>query len=194
MGALFGIFLLLVGVSILLRVFTGINLPLGRIAVGVFLIYIGIRVLSGTHWRCWKQNCLTDPKNENTVIFGEGSFKADTDKQGKHGKNYQIVFGKGTIDLTNLAKLTPDQRPEAIEINVVFGEGIVLLDATTQIQIQANAAFGEARMPNGDMVAFGSMNQYFPKPDMVVGKPPVFKIHGNVVFGALRFESVPPKQ
>ena len=191
-GLFLGIFLLLIGLSILLRIFTGIDLPLGRIALGIFLIYIGVRVLTGSSWTSCKHEWREGLKNEHSVVFGEGTFKADAESSSKRSKQFQIVFGKGTIDLAPLAALPPEQRPESVEINVVFGEAVVLLDPATDVLIHANSAFGEARMPNGDLVAFGSMNQSYPKPQ-ATGALPVLKINGNVVFGSLRFKAVTTK-
>ncbi|OFZ01262.1 MAG: hypothetical protein A2Z97_02060 [Bdellovibrionales bacterium GWB1_52_6] len=187
-GTFLGIFLLLVGVSILLRIFTGINIPLGRIALGVFLIYFGVRVILGSSWNIGWKHERQDREDAHTALFREGNFKPNhTDSS---TQDYQIVFGRGTIDLTGLAKFQ-GEKPDTVEVNVVFGEAVVLLDPTIQTQIHASSVFGEARMPNGDLVAFGSMRHYFPNAAQAPEAISVLKVQGNVVFGSLRFETKP---
>ena len=116
----------------------------------------------------------------SAIVFDSKDFKWSDDN--KDGKQYTVVFGSSTVDLTDLsANGSNDNR---IEVHTVFGETKVLLSKKSSFRIRANSVFGEARIPNENMVAFGSLN-YENKGEK---ETPTWIIHGNVVFGSLKFQ------
>jgi hypothetical protein len=172
---IFGTFFLLLGVSILLRAFFGWNIPLVRTACALLLIYLGVRMLVGGSWRSHEMSGGWSVHESDRVIFDRGDFRFDKDAR----NHYSTIFGSSTIDLT---QVPADAKDAAVHIETVFGETKVLIDPKIPITIRVSAAFGEARMPNGDMVAFGT--QTYRTPDKA---EPQIRIRGNVVFGSLRF-------
>jgi predicted membrane protein len=177
-----GILFLLIGLSILLKAVFHIDIPLARTGFALFIIYIGVKMLMGGFG--WRSSCRWEGKGEgreDAAVFTSKDFKiSESDKE---SKQYSVVFGSSTIDLT---ALPPDRKADThVEVNTVFGEGVVLLSRKQPVQIRANAVFGEAKTPNENMVAFGTLQ--FESPERKAAEAGRLVIHGNVVFGSLRF-------
>ena len=165
-GAFWGIFLVLIGVSILIRVFFNIEFPIFRIFFGLLFIALGINLVFGRH------KVFSDSKN---IIFGETSFNV----RESHGK-YNVVFSKGVTDLTSLPAKDESAK---IEVNTVFGENIVYIKKIAPVKIRANSVFGHIELPDGNEIAFGT-NHYtsaaFDK------NTPHLQLELNTVFGSTR--------
>jgi predicted membrane protein len=172
-----GVLFVLIGGSILLKAVFHIDIPLARMAVALFIIYIGVKMLMssfGVRGACdWDRN--------GAALFNSKSFKwTEGDKD---SKQYSVVFGSSSIDLSSLPS---DKKEDThVEVNTVFGEGTVLLSKKIPFQIQTNAVFAEAKMPDDNMVAFGTLNYTNPDQKAETGR---LIIHGNVVFGSLKFK------
>lgn len=141
-GTFIGVLLILVGLSALLRSF-GLNIPFGRIVIGLLIIYVGIAIMVG--------GGIFMPE-DNTILFSGSSKIRVTDPI---QDEYNIIFGSGVIDLTDID--TENLRSE-IEINTIFGNSEVLLSSNKSVRINASAAFGRAETPNGNTVSFGELN------------------------------------
>ncbi|MGM0446040.1 MAG: LiaF domain-containing protein [Bacillota bacterium] len=139
-GTLLGIILILIGLSALLRSFD-INIPFGRIIIGILIIYVGIVILFGG------SVINTD---ENIVMFGESNIRVGDFIEDE----YNVIFGRGVIDLRDVNLENLDNR---IEINTIFGSSEVLLDSSKPIRIDASSVFGQVRLPNGNSVSFGDL-------------------------------------
>ena len=177
-----GVLFILIGISIIAKMVFRIDLPIVRIAFALFLLYAGVKMLIGSF------TPKSDHIGSHSVLFSESSSKAENVPGGNH---YNVVFGKMTVDLRHLAPGQDTGKPVEdvhAEINTVFGETIVLLKPNQPVVIHSNAAFGEAKMPDNNMVAFGTMNYQSPE---AAGAKAKLIIQGNVVFGALRFEIAP---
>jgi hypothetical protein len=162
-----GALVILAGVSLLLRVVFHIHLPLVPAAFGFLLIYLGAHLVLGSRF-------ARRPSN-TTTVFGERSFApAGANPPAK----YDIIFGRGTVDLTGVH---PTAADVPVEINVVFGAAVVLLDAATPLQLEASSVFGVARTPDHQAVSFGTLHSG-PR-----GQPPgaaALHLRVNVVFGS----------
>ncbi|MGK5086563.1 hypothetical protein WDW86_03325 [Bdellovibrionota bacterium FG-2] len=150
-----------------------------RIAFAGFFIYLGVRVLvgGGSQGCCHFSGIKGGASHENAAVFADGKFTATNTGSNK----FSVVFGKGTFDLTGISVTDKDV---SAEINTVFGEGIVLIDPKTPVKITANSVLAEARLPDQNMVAIGSLNYVS---ESAKTAPHVLNIQGNVVFGSLRF-------
>jgi hypothetical protein len=172
-----GLLILLIGASILLKAVFHIDIPLARTAVALFIIYIGVKMLLssfGVRGSC-------DWERDGAALFNSKSFKYS--EGDKDSKQYSIVFGSSTIDLSSLPA---DKKEDThVEVNIVFGEGTVLLSKKIPFQIRTNAVFAEAKTPDDNMVAFGTLNYANPDQKAETGR---LIIHGNVVFGSLKFQ------
>jgi predicted membrane protein len=136
-GMFWGIIIIIIGLVVIINVIFGTKIPIIPLLFGLFLIYIGIRVLTGVSFH----------RTTRSAIFEEKKIEA-VSPSGK----YDVIFGKSVIDLSN-AQLK--EGISKVEINTVFGSAVIKINPTMPVKIRATSAFGRARMPDGTMVGFG---------------------------------------
>lgn len=166
-GTFWGIILILAGISVLLKVFFQVDLPVFRIVFGLIVIAWGIHIITG-------RSVYQGHKDEANIVFSEGDFTPN-DKN-----KYNVVFGKATTDLTALAR---EDLNAKIEINTVFAENTVLIDAKTPAHIVVNSVFAGAFLPDGNSAAMGTY--HYKSPGLEKAKN-YLRIEANVVFGSLK--------
>ena len=168
-GTLLGIILILVGLSALLRSYN-IDIPFGRIIIGILIMYVGIVILFGGGL------FNTD---ENIIMFGDSDIRVTDIVEDE----YNIIFGSGVIDLrdVNLEDLNRE-----IEINTIFGSSEVLLDSTKAIRIKGSSVFGQLKLPNGNSVSFGDLNYN----NITNQEDKVIYLKSSVVFGESKIRFV----
>lgn len=142
-GTFWGILLILFGISIFLRSFD-IFIPFMRIIFGLIIIYVGIAILSGG-------SIFTI--DHNNVIFNEIDIKV-TDNI---NDEYNIIFGKGVIDLTDISAENVNKK---IEINTIFGSGEILINSEIPVKLKVSSVFGRAAVPDGTVITFGDYNYF----------------------------------
>lgn len=92
-------------------------------------------------------------------------------------KEYNIIFGSSIIDMRDIDF---SSKSKEIKINTIFGGSVLKIDEDTPVKIKADAAFGNADLPNGNTAAFGTAkyesetfskdtNYLFVKVDVVFG-------------------------
>lgn len=163
-GAFWGVLLIIIGVLAILRAVFNISIPIFRIAFALVLIYIGISVLAGGF--SWSSH-------GNMVLFDDRRISV-TEADGE----YNIIFGKGTIDLS---KLSPENARQ-IETNVIFADGQLLIDPEVPAKIVLHSAFAQARTPDGVSVALG---EHVYKTGPYQERERHLNIEASVVFGVL---------
>jgi len=166
-GAFWGVFLILIGVSVLLKVFFHVEFPVFRIFFGLFFIGLGINIIFGRHYG------LADSRN---VVFGEATINV-SEARGK----YNVVFSKGVTDLTGL----PPKENASIEVNTVFGDNTIYVKKNMPVRIRGNSAFGQIELPDGNNITFGT-NTY--TSDKLDKNKPYMELDINTVFGASRIQ------
>lgn len=165
-SALFwGIVLILVGLSVILRKVLDIRIPVFQIIFGVMLIYLGVKVMTGR---------IPGPTEPDTVIFSERTIKPEENIE----KEYSIIFGKGIIDLRNILVST-DKR--SVIVHTIFGSSEIYLPADLSVEVRSSSAFGEAKLPEGSSVFFGERTW---KSKSAQQSEPILLIKQNVVFGS----------
>jgi predicted membrane protein len=136
-GIFWGMVVILIGLIIIINVIFHTHIPIFSILFGLFFVWLGIRVLIGTN----------RPRTPQQAIFEEKKIETDSTSN-----KYDVVFGKGMIDLSGYKIKEGGSR---IEINTVFGSSEIKIDSTMPVKIRASSAFGSARMPDKSMVGFG---------------------------------------
>jgi len=170
-GIFWGIVLILLGVSIVINIIFGIHIPLFRIICALVLIYLGVRLLIGRSvWKCGNDN----------VVMTEGTIKADA-----AGRAYNVVFGKGDVDLRDIQVKDKETR---VELSCVFGQSFVRIDPAVPAEIKASSAFGAARFPDGNTVAFGT--RVYRTKSYREGAPHL-AVNASVVFGEMNIIEEP---
>src|SRR4051812_40764150 len=97
-AAFWGIIIVLIGLSIILREIFHVHIPFVRIIFGVLLIYWGVKMIAGGFVRSW---------GRSDAIFTEAKMKYDGDQ-----RKYDIVFGNGTIDLFKMEMPSENKQVE----------------------------------------------------------------------------------
>lgn len=161
-GTFLGVLLILVGLAALLRSFN-IDIPFGRIIIGLLIIYVGVVFLLG--------GGIFIPDG-NTIIFNSSNIKVTDNAENE----YNIIFSSGIIDLTDL---NPADAKDKIEINTIFGYSEVLLDSKKNISIDLSSVFGKATAPDGNTVTFGD----YKFTNNVSESLSVIRIKSSTVFG-----------
>lgn len=97
-------------------------------------------------------------------------------------REYNIIFGSGTIDLFKIEN-TGNKK---IELNVVFGNGILILNDSIPTKVEMSSVFGSAEAPDKSVNALGKTN--YTTSSYKEGEPFIF-IEAKVVFGKLEVQS-----
>lgn len=133
---IFGIILLVIGISIMLP-----KIPVFQIILGGFLVLLGVSMFLGKDFKSF-----VGISRPNLIVFNEGIFHYD-EKQ----KEYFTIFGNTKLDLTN-AKYTTNKKLEIINI---FGNTEITLNKNSNFRIKATTVFGSSNLPNNKKEGFG---------------------------------------
>lgn len=164
-----GIVLILIGLSFVIKVIFNIDIHLFKILLAFFLIYVGIRLISGNFK-------LMGPRvSEYEIIFGEGQFKGPF----KNMDKYNVIFGKSTIDLRNWNSMEPGTH--RVYLKNVFASTEILIEQGTSVRVLTEAAFSGIQYPDGNSSSFGN-SQYSNN----ANSDTILIIEANVVFGSLQ--------
>jgi hypothetical protein len=167
-GFFWGLVLILIGIAIIFRVVFDVNLF--RIIVGILIILFGIRILIGKNWMPEKSI------KEHDTLFSDRIYSEIP----KDNTEYNVVFGRSVYDFTR-AELAANETVR-IKINVVFGAVVIKINSDMPVRIKSEAVFGGSRMPDGNTVAFGSINYNTRSYSENI---PYLYIESNVVFGGI---------
>jgi len=163
------VLLVLIGLAAIFRVVFDVNLF--GVLFAFFLIFVGISLLIGKPWMFHK------PKGENNIVFEDRAFH----DQPRDNSEYNVVFGKSVYDFRDIT--FPDNKPLKIKVNTVFGNTVIRVNRKTPVKIKSDAVFASASMPDGNSVAFGTI-QYNTDTFMVSNNH--LLIEADVVFGAVQ--------
>jgi predicted membrane protein len=166
-GAFWGIIIILIGVSMVLRYVFNIHFPLFRIVIACLLIFWGLRMLMGSFGN-------SRYYNYNSTIFSNSRHHYD-----RSDNSYNVVFGRGELDLRNV-KVDKNQK---IQVNSVFGSYTIRIDDSIPVKIISNVAFGNIQTPDDRDNAFG---KYTYRSSNLNEDSPYILIDANVVFGDLK--------
>lgn len=165
-GLVWGLLIILFGMSIILKSVFGISFPFFRILLGLLIIYAGIRIITGGWTKPFPY------KDQETVIMGSSNL---TYTHGKH--DYSIVFGTGIIDLRNI---TEHMKDGTVEANIIFSDGKVIIPSGYPMKVELSAAFGKTYLGARAVAGIGSTIWY--SPEYVDGEDHI-RLKATSVFG-----------
>jgi hypothetical protein len=116
-------------------------------------------------------------KGQNDTMFQEREIS----EQPRDNSEYNVIFGKSVYDFRNIG--FPDNKPIKVKLNTVFGNTVIRIKHTTPVRIKSDAVFASAYMPDGNSVAFGSIQ--FATDTVATSLSHLF-IDAPVVFGAVQ--------
>lgn len=164
-----GIILIFIGLSLIVKVVFQIDFPIFKILLAVILILLGIKILFGD-FHIFRS--ISGGSGGETV-FSERYFE-----QIPADNQFSAVFGSNKIDLTDIEI----DEAKKIKVNVAFGNTEIILSNDIPVKIKVEVAFGSAKLPEGESGGFGATN--YESPDYIEGTPALI-IKGNVAFGEL---------
>lgn len=131
-----GTLLVIVGVLLVLSAILPFSIPIGKLLLAFFLIYLGITMLlpSGVHLHFG--HSFSDREN---LVFTSGTLRPAT--PASTVEEFSIVFSKGTVDLKGM---TLEKGSADVTVNVVFGDGIVEIPSSVPVTVESSAIFGSA--------------------------------------------------
>lgn len=165
-GILWGAFFILLGLSVILKFTLNVDIPVIRLFFAGFLIFIGIKIIL--------DGFRTDKNSKQNVVFDQGQVNVSSE-----GREYNVIFGKGVVDLTGVEVKDKDV---VLDVNTVFGGSVVKVSPSVPTIIKASAAFGAAHLPDGSAAAFGT---YVYRNKVYKEGKPCLTLRANAVFGGL---------
>ena len=169
-GVFWGIVLVVIGLSIILKVLFDISFF--KILFGIGFILIGVRILI--------QKPILNIQNDSdsNVFFSEKYFS----KNALNTDEFNTFFSKTVFDFreTDMSQFNYDK----IEFNTIFGNTDIFLPKNVKLQIKADAVFASVQMPNGNSAAFGT-TQY--ESDSDTSHIREIKIEAHAIFGNIEF-------
>ncbi len=141
-GLFWGAMLMVIGIALIIKVVFNIDFPIFKVLVGVFFIFLGLKVLFG-------RVLIPEGKiGPDETIFSERVYE-----QTENGKEYNVIFGKGVYDFTNVDLSKGDHH---VKINTVFGGSTIRISEDIPTRIEADAVFAGAELPGGNTAVFGT--------------------------------------
>ena len=141
-GLFWGIVLMLIGLGIVIRIVFNVDLPIFKLLVAFFFIWLGLRIMLGDrgmlHFRATK----------NDVVFNENSFNEINNEN----KEYNVIFGKAIYDFRELEV----KGKTKIHLNAIFGGAEIKLKKGAAYRIVTESVFGGIKLPNGNTSVFGT--------------------------------------
>ncbi|MFC2129763.1 hypothetical protein ACFLQX_03165 [Bacteroidota bacterium] len=141
-GLLWGAFILLLGIALIIKVVFNVDFPIFKILVGLFIIAIGLKILLG---RTMFPSGNVGP---NETMFNEHVYENP-----EKGKEYSVMFGKGTYDFTDVDL---SEGTFYVKVSTVFGGSVIKIRRDMPVKIDADAVFSGAELPDGNTAVFGS--------------------------------------
>jgi predicted membrane protein len=145
-GFVFGMIVLIIGASMAFDALFGIHFPLVPLALAALLVIWGARMVAHAMSR------RDRPDVDGEAWLADRTF-SPTGKL-DHDTRYDVVFGRGVVDLTKLVEPAGDVT---IAVDTVFGTTVVKVDPALAYDIEGRSMFGEVRMPDRSMTAMGSL-------------------------------------
>ncbi|MDP4187273.1 MAG: hypothetical protein Q8905_04450 [Bacteroidota bacterium] len=171
-GIFWGIFFILLGLGIVIKIIFHVDIPVFKIFIALFLIYVGIKMLVGNPFHCHNHFYSS---NKNDVIFEDTQVAGDSIENAEHN----VIFGSAIFDLQNTEI---KKNPSVFTLHTVFGKSVVKLKKGTPLKVEVNTAFAGVNLPNGNTTVLG--NSKYVSDSLDVNKNYLF-IKADVVFGGL---------
>jgi predicted membrane protein len=144
-----GVLFVAIGVLVILRHYFGIQFPLIKVIFGILLVYFGVKILFTSFTKATPGTPTRLGPSQNIGLFSSSRFQYISN--GKP-QSFHTFFGDSDIDLS---KMDLSRGDVDIELNVVFGEMLVVLGAQVPMQLESKALFGEIQLPNKKKITEG---------------------------------------
>ncbi|MGF1583988.1 MAG: hypothetical protein ACFCUM_01605 [Bacteroidales bacterium] len=166
--AFWGIFLIIIGFTLLIRVIFNIDFPVMKILAGLFFILLGLKIMFG-NFMLWPLE-----SEDNEFIFASAKIESN-----ELHPSYQLIFSESRFSLGDL-QLSGEKRK--LNINSIFSGCTVYLPPDVPVNINVDAVFASVKMPgrNSPVIGKGYYSSEGFDPDL-----PHLDIVINIVFGSV---------
>lgn len=168
-GLFWGALLMILGIVLIIKVVFNVDFPIIKVLVGVFFIFLGIKVLFG---RVLIPEGKIGPEE---TIFNERIYENP-----ERGKEYSVIFGKGVYDFTNVDL---SEGNFEVKVNTIFGGSVIRIREDMPVRIDADAVFAGAELPRGNTAVFGTTSY---TSDNYSSDSASLRIRIGVVFGGVQ--------
>ncbi len=170
---LFGIFMVVLGLGLVIRVVFNLDFPVGRFILALFLILIGVRMLIGH-----RLDFFWPGESDKDIIFSERNISENPLDENE----YNVVFGSANIDLS---KVDLEGERKTLNVNAVFSGVKIRVSRDIPLMVKAEAAFGSVNIPNEGVGGFGT--SVFKSKNYDSDKPYLY-IKASSVFGGIEIK------
>lgn len=171
-GIFWGLFLVIIGISIILRIVLNINIF--RILIAALLILTGIMILFGSRG-------IFRLRRSNENIFGERLIHESP----KDRAEYNVIFGKTVYDFRDFQ--FTDNKSVRVRLHTIFGSSHIRINKEQPVEVKIDAAFSGATAPDGNTIVFGT--SYYHTPSFIKSEKH-FSIEAEVLFGHLQLDAL----
>ncbi|MFP4367039.1 MAG: LiaF domain-containing protein [Bacteroidales bacterium] len=166
-----GIFLIIAGLALLIRVIFNFDFPVVKIMTGLFFILLGWKIIFGSFFT-WPLHA-----GENEIFFRS----LEVDSSIELHRDYQIVFSQATFDFSDME---PPEKITELVINNIFSGTTIYLPADMPVIIKVDAVFAGVKMPGRNSPIFGKGSY---RSDNFQPGMPHLNIEADAVFGSITF-------
>lgn len=157
----FGLILILFGLSIFINILFGIDIPVGRVCIGILLCYFGYHILTGhsTSWAWSSRHTCSDYKNCNhSTVMGDSTTILDEQSlKQKNPFEYSTTMGAAIIDISSVYPSEETSKiPHTLNISTTMGKTTIKINKTCKVTINANSSLGNVVLPDGSKICTGS--------------------------------------
>lgn len=168
----FAIVVIVIGSLMLLNNFFDLDINFFKLVFALALVTAGVLLLTGRA----RFDGFGEVQQSNNVLFGKGRSSANP-KLSK--QRFSTVFGEQEVSLEQMA-----EGGRQVLVDTVFGQTYVGIPRDLPVLIQAQAYFGEVKMPDGRETNFGESRF-----ESLQGlSEPAVTLHLHVVFGGIKVQ------
>ena len=160
-GMLFGVLLILWGLSQITETLFNLHIPVFGIIFGLFLLYLGIQLITGfTYWPkgCCSEYCGSKDCRDTCAGSSYNLLDDTILKEQKSPFDYKTIMGKSVIDLTHLTaeSIRATGTQLIVHVDTVFGKTILKLNKTIPVRIVPKGGFAKVTTPDHSTMVFGT--------------------------------------
>lgn len=160
-----GCLFLAIGVLIILQQVLRIDLPIIKILFGLFLVYLGLRVIFGSFGMRFAGSSVERISTPTEAVFTDSSFRARGD-DGKLNREFSTAFGSSSLDLS---ELKTEELTQVFKVQSAFGSTQVKTNTAHQIRAKISTGFGSVVVRGQRTGAFGEVD--YLSPGFTEGQP-----------------------
>jgi predicted membrane protein len=149
-GMFWSLFFISLGVLLLIQRTLSVDIPIARIFFGLFLIYIGVKIVFGSFGIEINRGKVNKISTSTEFVFSSGAFKLY--EQDKTNKKFSTIFGNSTLDLTDLSKMATDDQ---IKVENIFSKTKIKTPSDYELNIKSNLVFGNIKVRGQKLGSFG---------------------------------------